>query len=81
MTTVSQLIAKAREGTATNKELGILCGIRSIRFNGTEGVTYMPEHFFTLKEWRNMSEQGEEVSLKEAVGIVPELSFLLQEEY
>jgi hypothetical protein len=80
MTTVSKLIAKAREGTATNKELGILCGIRSIRFNDTEGVTYMPEHFFTLKEWRNMSEQGEEVSLEEAIQIVPELSFLNDEE-
>jgi hypothetical protein len=80
MTTVSQLIAKAREGTATSKELGILCGIRSIRFTGTEGVTYMPEHFFTLGEWRKMSNEGEEVSLEEAIKVVPELSFLNEEE-
>ncbi len=77
--TVSELIARAREGSANTKELGILCGIRNIRFNGTEGVSYMPEHFFTLKEWRNMSEQGEEVSLEEAIQIVPELSFLNEE--
>ena len=76
MTTVSQLIAKAREGTATSKELGILCGVRNIRFEGSNGETYMPEYFFTLKEWRNMESKGEDVSLEEAIQIVPELEFL-----
>jgi hypothetical protein len=78
--TVSELIARAKEGSANTKELGILCGIRNIRFADTEGVTYMPEHFFTLGEWRKMSNEGEEVSLDEAIQIVPELSFLNEEE-
>jgi hypothetical protein len=77
--TVSELIARAREGSANTKELGILCSIRNIRFNVTEGVTYMPEHFFTLKEWKNMGSKGENISLEEAIQIVPELSFLNEE--
>lgn len=74
--TISELIARAREGSANTKELGILCGVRNIRFTGTECFTYMPEHFFTLKEWRNMESQGEDVSLEDAIQVVPELSFL-----
>lgn len=77
--TVSELIARAKEGSANTKELGILCGIRQIRFADSTGSSYVPEHFFTLKEWREIYDKGEEVSLDEAIQVVPELSFLNEE--
>lgn len=74
---VSELIAKAQKGTANSKELGILSGVRHCRFTDADGISYTPEMFFTLRQWREIENKGESVPLKEAVEIVPELSSLV----